>query len=206
MLAELNGRVADSSFIEVNSDRVAYQMLTPGLVAEITCLDIITESSDGSSIDRMVIAWDEAARRWGSVRRLPLASIISPQFVRLRDDKTANAAETGLSQLSGIALMPETGLVVGALRLPEAAIVRRAVATKEIKGKTMVRKLLLWKTNKEQVSPEHPAYVLLATDYSPNRKTPLEREIRVSASLDQIEAYWATWSAENFVKGWMLQG
>jgi hypothetical protein len=91
------------------------------------------------------------------------------------------------------------------LHLPKAEIIKRAVATKELKGKTMVRKLLLWKTNKEQLSPDYPAYVLLLTDFSPNRKTPLEREIRVSASLEQIEGYWTTWSTENFVKGWVMK-
>ena len=75
----------------------------------------------------------------------------------------------------------------------------------EIKGKTMVRKLMLWKTNKDTVSPEHPAYVLALTDFSPNRKTPLERDIRVSSSLEQIEAYWQVWHAEQFVKGWVVK-
>ena len=205
MLKELGERTAPSSFIEVNSDRVAYKMLKPGLVAELSCLDIITETSDGSPIDRMVIEWNEKSG-WSSVRRLPLASIISPQFERLRDDKQANAEDVGLSQLTRIVALPEQKSAAAAsIRLPTAEILRRAVATKELKGKTMVRKLLMWKTNKAEVSPDHPAYVLLLTDYSPNRKTPLERDIRVSASREQIEATWATWSSENFVKGWVAR-
>lgn len=203
LLKDLSERAADSTYTEVNSDRVAYTMLKPGLVAEISCLDVISISTTGEPIDRMVLEWDGSAARWGGVRRLPLVSLISPQFERLRDDKQPTAAEAGIAQLAMIAEIPEPRGGADGVRLPKAEVLRRAVATKEVKGKTMVRKLLLWKTNKEQLSPEHPAFVLLLTDYSPNRKTPIEREIRVSSSLEQLEAYWQVWKDENFVKGWV---
>jgi ATP dependent DNA ligase C terminal region len=205
MVDDLAKLVVESTYAEVNSDRVAYKMIKPGLVAEISCLDIISETSDGSTIDRMVIEWDAGASSWAGVRRLPFASIISPQFEKLRTDKVASVDDTGLSQLTRVIELPDDAVGVQWLHLPKAEIMKRAVATKELKGKTMVRKLLLWKTNKEQLSPDYPAYVLLLTDYSPNRKTPLEREIRVSASLEQIEGYWTTWSTENFVKGWVMK-
>ncbi|MBX9926488.1 MAG: hypothetical protein K2Y05_09030 [Hyphomicrobiaceae bacterium] len=205
LLQELSAEVADTGYIEVNSDRVAYKMIRPGRVAEISCLDVISVSSTGDRIDKMVLEWDAGAGRWSGVRRLPLVSIMSPQFERFRHDKSATAAEAGIAQLAAIAEIPEArpGLDVG--HLPKSELLRRAVATKDAKGKTMVRKLLLWKTNKEQLSAEYPAYVLLLTDYSPNRKTPIEREIRVSSSLEQLDAYWTVWSQENFVKGWVVK-
>lgn len=49
------------------------------------------------------------------------------------------------------------------------------------------------------------AFVLSLTDVSPNRKTRLEREIRVSSSLEQIEADWPEWQEEQFVKGWVVR-
>jgi len=70
----------------------------------------------------------------------------------------------------------------------------------------MVRKMVLWKTNKDDASADFPAFVLHITDFSPNRKTPLERDIRVSSSLEQVEALWETLAAEYFVKGWAIQG
>lgn len=205
LLEQLKQREVETAYTEVNSDKVAFKMINPGLVAEISCLDVISTGSEGQTIDRMVLEWEETTRRWEGVRRLPLASIISPQFVRLRDDKLACDEHTGISQLANIAEIPEAATKATDIKLPKAEVLRRAVATKELKGKTMVRKLLMWKTNKEQASAEHPAYVLMLTDFSPNRKTPLEREIRVSSSLDQIEAFWTTWEAENFVKGWVVQ-
>lgn len=205
LLKDLTPLAAPSSYTEVNSDRVAYQMIKPGLVAEISCLDIISESSDGSPIERMVIEWDAKAGSWHGVRRLPLGSIISPQFVRLRDDKTPSPADTGLTQLSRVVEVPEIATKAAEIRLAESKVLRRAVGTKELKGKTMVRKLLMWKTNKDEATPDYPAYVLLLTDFSPNRRTPLEREIRVSSSLEQIEAVWTSWVSENFVKGWTVK-
>ncbi len=202
-LINLGKRAAESQYAEVNSDRVAYRMITPGLVAEISCLDVITTSSEGEPIERMVLDYD--GHQWLGIRRLPLASIISPQFLRFRDDKGANPGDVGLSQLERITDIPASDAPARDARLPASTLLRRAVATKELKGKTMMRKLMLWKTNKESVSPEHPAYVIALTDFSPNRKTPLERDIRVSSSLEQIEAYWQVWHAEQFVKGWVVK-
>jgi len=151
LLKQLEPLGVDSEYAEVNSDRVAYQMLKPGLVAEISCLDIISRTSHGSSIDRMVIEWEESRNSWIGVRRLPLASIISPQFLRMREDKSATAEDVKLSQLSDIREIPQIDKAAQDLRLPASTVVRRTVATKELKGATMVRKLLLWKTNKDEV-------------------------------------------------------
>ena len=81
-------------------------------------------------------------------------------------------------------------------------MLRRKVATKTLKGATMVRKLLMWKTNKDGENSPFPAYVVHLTDYSPNRKTPLQREIRVSSSQEQIGELWDSLEAKFFVKGW----
>ncbi len=205
MLQEFTRRCVDSEYIEVNSDKVAYRMLAPGPVAEISCLDVITASSEGLPIERMVIEWDAGAKTWAGIRRLPLASIISPQFVRLREDKQPTAEHVGLSQLTRIVEIESVEAPAKEQRLPASTLMRRAVATKELKGKTMVRKLLMWKTNKEEANPDFPAYVLLSTDFSPNRRTPLERDIRVSSSLEQIEAYWQQWQGEQFIKGWVVR-
>jgi hypothetical protein len=67
----------------------------------------------------------------------------------------------------------------------------------------MVRKLLLWKTNKDNEGGRFPAYVAYLTDFSPNRATPMERDIRVSNSREQIDALLAAMKAEYIVKGWM---
>ncbi len=200
----LNPLVTESEYAEVNSDRVAYQMITPGMVIEISCLDIISRTSHGSTIDRMIIEWEEDKKQWEGVRRLPLCSIISPQFLRIRDDKTANAEDVKMSQLSDITEIPDLERIADDLILPTSTIIERVVATKVLKEATMVRKLLLWKTNKEEASRDHPAYVLHLTNYSPNRKEPLQHEIRVSSSEKQIKMLLENWKEKYIVGGWKV--
>jgi ATP-dependent DNA ligase len=202
ILTELTGLAAESDYVEVNSDQVAYRMIEPGPVVEISCLDVISRTSHGSTIDRMVLDWNGKHRRWEGVRRLPLCSILSPQFIRIRDDKRATPDDVRLSQLSDIAEIPEIERNATEIRLPASKVLERAVATKVLKGATMVRKLLLWKTNKEEISREHPAYVLHLTDYSPNRASPLSHEIRVSSSEEQIRSIYQEWREKYFVRGW----
>ncbi len=54
ILKQLKPQVVESEYAEVISDRVAYQMIKPGLVIDISCLDIISRTSHRSTIDRMI--------------------------------------------------------------------------------------------------------------------------------------------------------
>lgn len=204
LLKQLEPKVADSDYAEVNSERVAYQMLEPGLVVEISCLDIVARTSHGSTIDKMVVQWNTEQNRWEGIRRLPLCSILSPQFLRLRDDKTASANDVSMSQLSDITDIPEIGRVAEDLKLPPSRVLKREVKVKNLKGHRMVRKLLLWATNKQETSRDYPGYVLHLTDFSPGRKAPLNHEIRVTDSLEQAETLWEQWQKKYFVRGWKL--
>lgn len=205
ILTKIQSRVVESDFHEVNSARVAYQMVEPGLVVEIACLDVVAMTSRGNPIDKMVLAWNADEDRWEGLRRLPLASIISPQFIRFRDDKGANKDDVRLSQLTDIVLIPDVDRVAEEIKLPVSEILKRAVATKTLRGANMVRKLVLWKTNKEDTSKDFPAYVLQLTDFSPNRKDPLQYDMRVSSSLEQMEGFFTDWETKYFKKGWTVQ-
>lgn len=200
----LKERVVESDFHEVNSARVAYQMLEPGLVIEISCLDLVATTSRGNPIDKMVLEWDDNEHRWDGIRRLPLCSVISPQFIRFRDDKEANKDDVRLSQLTDIINIPEINRVAEEVKLPLSQIIKRAVATKVSKEKTMVRKIVLWKTNKEDASKDFPAYVLQLTNFSPNRKDPLQYEMKVSSSKEQILSFFKEWEEKYFLKGWKI--
>ncbi len=205
ILKKLQPLVAESEFHEVNSSRVAYQMIEPGLVVEIECLDLVAMTSRGNPIDKMVLEWNAEDKRWEGLRRLPLCSIISPQFIRFRDDKTANKDDARLSQLTDIVDIPDVDRVAEEIVLPESKIIKRAVALKELRGATMVRKIVLWKTNKDETSKDFPAFVMQLTDFSPNRKDPLKYDMRVSSSKQQLLGYFAEWETRYFVGGWKVQ-
>lgn len=206
LFEKLSAEIVDSDYAEVNSDRVAYRMVKPGMIAEISCLEIISRTTHGSPIDRMVIEWDDKQGSWQGVRRLPLCSLRSPQFKRLREDKTYSQDDAGLQQLTDVVEIPETSHGhLDALALPVSTIMERSVATKTLKGATMVRKLMMWKTNKQEASRDFPGFVLHLTDYSPNRKAPLNHEICVSDSETRIRELLAAWKKQYYVRGWKEQ-
>ncbi len=200
LFKDLSERVVESDYREVNSDRVAYQMIEPGVVIETECLDLISRTSRDNTIEKMILEWNGDS--WEGVRRLPLASVLSPQFIRLRDDKEAVPEDTGLNQLATIVDIPDIDRVAKEVALPASKVIARAVATKTAKEKTMVRKVLVIKTNKDDVSKDFPAYVLSITDFSPNRATKLQTAVKVSVDKDQIMELFEEAKADKFKKGW----
>jgi hypothetical protein len=201
MLSDLKDMIVDSDYAEVNSDHVAYSMVRPEWVIEVQCLDLVSRTTRDATMDRMVLAWNPDAPRWEPIRRLPLASMIAPQYLQRREDKVVRPQDLRLQQVTDIVEVPHAGSDARTLSPPKSALLKREVFTKVFKGATMVRKLVMWKTNKE-ADPAWPAYVVHFTDFSPGRKTPLEREIRISSSREQIDALYADLSKENIVKGW----
>ncbi len=202
-LSDLKDMIVPSDYAEVN-DQVAYHMVRPDWVVEISVLDLISQSTRGQPVNKMALTWNGS--KYEVVRRLPLCNLISPQFVRRREDKSVNAQDIRLQQVADIVELPLADRDARKLDRPKSTILRREVCTKVLKGATMVRKLVMWATNKEKESEDYPAYVIHSTDYSPNRKTPLERDIRVSSSKEQIEALWSELAAEAFGKGWTPVG
>ncbi|MEZ6135044.1 MAG: hypothetical protein R3C53_09065 [Pirellulaceae bacterium] len=203
MLSDLKDMVVPSEYVEVNSDYVAYQMVRPDWVVEISCLDMISQTTRGGHVNRMVIDFEDGeAAGYRVVRRLPLATVISPQFVRRREDKQRHPDDVRISQVSDRVEVALTETDAKSFSLPKSEVLRREVFTKVLKGATMVRKFVLLKTNKEDVSDEFPAYVLHYTDYSPNRKDPLSREVMISSSREQIGELYEELKAENVKKGW----
>ncbi len=204
-LSDLKDLAADSEYAEVN-DQVAYQMVRPEWVIEISVLDLITQTTRGAAINRMVLEWDSVNRGWKTARRMPLVGLISPQFIRRREDKTICPHDLRLQQVADLVEIPLIDRDARQLALPRSTLLRREVYTKTLKGQLMVRKLVMWETHKAKESDDFPAYVIHYTDFSPNRKTPLERDVRVSNSRDQIAQLWDALAEESVKKGWELVG
>lgn len=202
LLSDLQDMVIESEYAEVNSDHVAYQMVEPKLVVEISCLDMISQNTRGSSVNRMVLSYNASENRYEVIRRMPLVSVISPQFVRIRDDKQFVAADVRLSQVTDLVPVAMSDVNATELTMAKSTLERREVYVKAYRGKTSVRKFLMWKTNKEGEGSGFPAYVIHYTDFSPTRKAPLAREVRVSNSKEQIEQLWDEMKQANIKKGW----
>lgn len=200
-LSDLKDMMVPSDYVEVN-DHVAYHMVRPEWVVEISVLEALASNTRGMPITKMVLHWNASLGRYQIVRRLPLVALISPQFIRRREDKSVNPTDLRMEQITDLVEVPLVDRDARQLNLPPSELLRRMACTKELKGQMMVRKLVMWQTNKERHSDEFSAYVIHYTDFSPNRKVPLEREVRVSSSREQIEELWNELAAEAFTRGW----
>jgi hypothetical protein len=201
--ARLERHVVPSDYAEVNSDHVAYKMVDPHLVIEVSCLDIISLRARNTAIERMVLNFEGG--RWAAVRSMPLASLISPTFLRERDDKTPTPSSVSIRQITDLVAVENADSTVDDLQLPKSSVLKRTVATKVLRGNTGVRKVMLWETNKSDVSDAYPAYVVFSTDFSPNRADKLKREVRVTSDRNQAELLFAEFCDKAFKSGWLIQ-
>ena len=196
-LAEkLAGMVAESSFVQTDSRGVAFRMVRPELVFEVSFGDLISEDSLGNPKWNPLLEFD--GETWKPCGRTPGVASIFTVVERPREDKGVDPADIRLSQLSQIC--PFAGRKAPPA-LPKSTLLRRRVFKKTAKDKVMLQKFVTWKTNKE-ADPRFPAYVFHYTDFSSGRKDPLKKDIRVAATEEQIDAILESFIAENVKKGW----
>ena len=185
----------DSDYRHSSATGVLYRFVRPEIVAEIRCHDIQGEDSRGSRIMSALLRFD--ADGWHGVGRVEAASIIHPVLERVRDDKSPTGPDVGWRHIEGF-LPPADPDALGGDQPSE--VVRREVWTKATAGRTDVRKLVVWKTNKE---PAFGAYVVHWTDYSAARKEPLKREVRLAPTLTTAEKLAEDMIAANIKRGWV---
>ena len=201
LLSRLEPAVVTSAFRKVSSSGALYQLCRPETVIEVVVSDVQTDDSQGAAIRQWALHFD-AGRGWSAIAPVAGASLIHPRIERLRDDKEATGLDVRMAQLDERCLTPGVNDAVAAISLPESTMVRREAYTKASKGKTAVRKLLIWKTNKEDVDPAYPAYVVHFSDFSPNRGTPLKREVRLAPDEANAQAIADELIAEKIKRGW----
>jgi len=189
-----------SNYSEANSRGALFQTIRPEVVVEIRISDIQADTSAGDPVQRMVLAWEGEA--WVARRRMHGVSILHPRLVRVRDDKQAVEGDVPVRQVFERVLVSDADADAAAAELPKSEVLRRQAFTKASKGKTAVRKLLVWKTHKESVDPHFPAYVVHFTDYSPSRKDPLKRTVRLAPDQDTAMAIAEEMLKSEIKKGW----
>jgi len=196
LLKELSLKKVESSYFESSGSNVAFSMIEPTQVIEFTCLDIFAENSKGL-IRKMEVSFVDGSYK--ALGKQSMASVISPVYVKIRNDKKACIDDTGLTQITKIITL-ETESSEKAI-LNSSKVILRKVYVKESKGMKMVRKFIIWKTNKENID-DYPAYVYHYTDFSSGRKEILKKEIKVSNSKKQIIDIFESEILDNVKKGW----
>lgn len=199
LFVQLSGMEVPSSFIETDANHVAFHMVRPELVVEVTVNDVLYESTAGPIVTPLLDYSDTGWRRTGSA---PGASIVFPVFSRMRDDKAPNSVDARYSQIEEIAWQPVMADdEVTSVAPPASQILRRQVYTKTLGGNPMVMKFMAWETGKQQFG--YPAYVVTYVNFSAGRRDPLAVETRISDSREQILEMFDGLVDENVKKGWV---
>lgn len=193
-----------SNYSEANSRGAMFQLVRPELVIEVRISDVQAESVAGDVVPRMVLAHEGG--RWVARQRMPGVSVLHPRLERLRDDKKPIASDVPMRQVLERVLLPDADKAAIAAQLPSSEILRREAYTKETKGQLAVRKLVLWKTNKHELDPAYPAFVVHFTDYSAGRKDPLKRTVRLAPSLELATRIADEMIEKEIKKGWTAVG
>ena len=195
-LKDLESRKVDSNYIEVSGSNLAFIMVKPELVIEFSCLDIYNESTKGP-ISKMSLTFKDNA--YYSEGKSSSASVTSPTFLRIRDDKKPDVNDIGISQVTRIISLDTNSSEK--ISLKKSEILKKDIYIKNSKGINMVRKFVIWKTNKEDTG-EYPAFVYHYTDFSPSRADVLKKDLKVSNSKKQIEEIFNDEILKNIKKWW----
>jgi len=188
-----------SQYRQAASSGQLYYMVEPQHIIECRILDVQVEDSKGRSIRRPQLHFENG--EWSVTGNVQAATLINPTALRLREDKADLREGAGWDQISDVA----TGPSVQAPDHAASEVIQRRVWVKTTKDKTDVRKLVVWKTNKDHIDPVFPAYVVHWTDYSAGRKTPLTREVRPAPSEEVATSIADGLIEANIKKGWAEQ-
>ena len=189
----------ESEYVETDSRNVAFQMVRPKVVVEISGIDFVTENAAGEPKQNMLLRYDQE-QGYSVVMKTSGAVVHSPVFERIRNDKSCNATDIRIKQLTDLCSF-SVKRAVAKESLPNSIRMLRRVFVKQAAGKIMIQKYVVWKTNKESTGI-YPAYVLHITDYSSTRQELLKRDIRVSDSKQQIMDMCQEMIDNNVKKGW----
>ncbi len=198
----LQGTEVPSAFRRVSSSGALYRLTRPKLVVEVVVTDVFAEDRSGRPIQQWALELDEE-QGWLQVCPVSGASLLHPTMERVRDDKRVDGTDVRVSQLEERCPVSDLDVVAEAPDLAASTVIRREVYSKTTKGKLAVRKLLVWKTNKEQADPDFPPYVVHFTDYSVGRKDPLKREVRLAADEAEATELAEAMLVKNIKRGWV---
>lgn len=204
LLGRLRALDCPSKYAQADRDGVAFRMVRPEIVAELSVGEFVAEESDGRPKFNPIVSWDPQTG-WTPRGRSAGVSALRIVFERLREDKTPDPALVAERQITDLCPFAAPKAAAAA-DLPKSEILARRVFVNEttVKGvpKLMVQKFLVWKTNKEKADPRYPAYVYHYTDYSSARggkDGPLKRQVCISSDRDQILALLEADIAKNML-------
>jgi hypothetical protein len=193
----LKDDIVESDYKATKRDGRAFHFIIPKYVIQLIYSDIITEGASGTTINKVALRFDD--NTWKMIQAVPFVSIISPQFELLRSEvdnnlyssleyaniKSATHYDVNINQISSIVPIESPKTVEAQKELPSVTILLKLVFEGKWGGVESAKKILFWETNKHEIDPSYPRYIIYLTDYSYTRSNPLEQEIYPFNSLEK---------------------
>ena len=195
----LSDKHVESQYVLSDSRGIAYQMVKPELVFEISVLELVARGNDDKIKMNPLLKYDQEAG-WLMEGTTPGVSALGITIDQERTDKQSNEIDVRISQLTDICPFEEPD-ANSQQPTAKSQLLERHVYKKVSGEKVMLHKFLLWKTNKEQ-SGRYPAYIIYHTDFSSSRKEMIKRDMLYSNDEQQIRDLLAAEIADNIKKGW----
>ncbi len=190
----------ESLYNETDGNHTLFTMVKPVIVIQMAFLDILTERGNARPVMKAVLDLQDDA--YHVMMPEPFVNLISPVFERVRDDKEVNPTDLRLFQLQPYVDLANLEASARQPNLTRSELLRREVFVKETKGVLSVRKFISWKTNKDEVDDLYPGYVFCFVDYSPTRKKPLARNVRITNSKDRVDEIFNSYLENEVKRGW----
>ena len=198
LLERLSLQHVESQYILSDSRGIAYQMVNPEIVFELSVIELVAKGSDDKVRTNALLTFDDE-KGWLMNGMTPGVSAFGLVFEREREDKSPTPSDIRISQLTDLCPFEEQQAAMG--KLEKSELMERRVFRKISGDKIMLHKFLIWKTNKERTG-RYPAYIFYHTDYSSGRKDILKRDMSYSSDEQQIRSILASEMESNIKKGW----
>jgi|GEM_PF-1167774 len=197
--SRLHTTTVPSEYKATDGNKTLYTMVNPLVVVEVEYQEFVTDRNNQPRLKACLSFSDE--RGYMANRLEPFGDILGCNFTRIRDDKGVNPTDLRLTQLADFCELKNLECGARAANLSPGQVLVRQVFSRITKGVTSVRKFLVWETNKTYDMGYHK-YVFIYINFSPNRKKPLVRVVRVSNDLDTINLILNDFKEKEIKRGW----
>jgi len=193
----LKDDVVNSRYKETNREGRAFRFVIPKYVIELRYLDIITQDYEGNSKLKMALEFSD--QEWKIKRIVPFVSLINPYFKMLRTDvdlgeypslEFANTKlpfyeNINIDQIYRMTYIESPKDIAEIESLPNSEILFRIVYKVAWGGVDSAKKIIMWRTNKDETDTTYPKYIVYYADYSYKRVRPLEQQVYPFTSLNK---------------------
>lgn len=196
----LSALKVSSNLIYTDSQGVAFQMIKPEFVFEVTATDFANTNCLNDSFKNYILEYSEK-KGWLMQGKVAGVATYNLSIVRLREDKKCIEPDIAVHQLQDLCPFPNASKNKKDIKLADSTIEERKVFFKQQGRRNYVKKFVLLKTNKEE-SQQYSKYLLHFTDYSSHRAEKMKISVWCSSDKKELQEKMEALIYKSIKSGW----